>query len=77
MKRSLEFGVEPSREFIQQWADGVYNVYQPLAWEYAAWACWYLGYDDPLITADDIVTNGMIQKITDACVLRQKEFDRE
>jgi hypothetical protein len=70
-------GVEPPREFIEEWEGGDFNVYRPIAWQYAAWAYWYLGYDDPMIRASDPVTNGMIQKITDACVLRLKELDSE
>jgi hypothetical protein len=73
----MMFGVEPPLDYIQQWAEGTYNVYRPLAWQHAAWACWYLGYDDPDIRVGDVVTNGMIQKITDACVLRLKELNNE
>ena len=73
----MKVGVEPSRAFMEEWAGGDGNVYQPLAWQWAAWAYWYLGYDDPLIREGDIVTNGMIVKLSTACALRLLELDNE
>jgi hypothetical protein len=70
-------GIEPPREFIEEWAGGDFNVHRPLAWQYVAWAYWYLGYDDPMLRAYDIITNGVIVKLTEACVLRLKELDNE
>lgn len=69
--------LEPQRSELEAWQDGVVNIHTPIPFEYANWAYWYLGYDDPMIRVGDIVTNGVIQKITDACVLRLKELDDE
>jgi hypothetical protein len=69
--------IEPAVSVMQQWAEGLVDIHIPIPAEYGNWAYWYLGYDDPDFRAGEPVTNGMIMKMTDACILRLKELADE
>lgn len=66
--------IEPPKQELEEWATGLRNTNVPVAAQYANWAYWYLGFDEPDFRVGDVLTNGCICKITEACSLRLKEL---
>lgn len=68
---------EPDKDEMIEWASGLRNCQMIIAYEWANWAYWYLGFDDPAFTSGDLVVNEALCKLTEACRLRLRELADE